>query len=163
MGGVGTAPLIRNISARWRWIVVFVVRTRSRYRKSGSLREEKKSIASVGSVTLDRPTDSLANKEAVSVRLPKCLSRSGMNMHFYDHNNNSELLCQLPHEQLLPDNHYQFLNPYDMSKVLRACVVTPCSLVGRYKRFGVICCLRFQVRDIASYLPHYTQSHNVCI
>lgn len=71
----------------------------------GSLREEKKSIASVGSVTLDRPTDSLANKKAVSARLSKCRPRSGLNMHFYDHNNNAELLCQLPHEQLFTDSH----------------------------------------------------------
>jgi len=56
----------------------------------------------------------------------------------------------------------QFMNPYDMSKVLRELDVTPCGLVGRYERFGGICCLRFQVSDIASYLPQYTKPR-VCL
>ena len=57
----------------------------------------------------------------------------------------------------------QFMNPYDMSEVLRAWVVTPCGLVGRYKCLGWIFCPSFQVRDIASYPPHYTKPYNTCV
>ena len=52
------------------------------------------------------------------------------------------------------------MNPFDISEVLRAWNVTPCG-IGKY--IQTFWRNVFQVRDIASYLPHYIKSHNVYV
>ena len=78
--------------------------------------------------------------------------------------NKSEFVVNC-HEQLLEDSSWsvgKFLrHVLKTSEVLTALDVTPCSLVVRYKHFERRCCLRFQGRDIATYLPNCTQLHTV--